>query len=150
MPLPLLNNLTLKYKIALCFSGILILIISTLWLLTENDIETNIKLQADELGTTLAEQVADSVIELVLANDLLGLNVVISQLSSSTSVNQVTVFDVDDNILARSGERSANPLHNTSYRAEIALQNAVAGSVMLELNSSSLNDNINNIYFWGP
>jgi class 3 adenylate cyclase/uncharacterized membrane protein affecting hemolysin expression len=151
MLLPLSHNLALKYKIALCFGGILILMISTLWLLTENDIKSNLQLQADELGSTLAEQAADSVIELVLANDLLGLNVVISQLSNSPSVNQVTVLDVDNNILARSGESGASPFFNASYRAEIALQNAVAGSVVLELNSISLNDNINNIsiYYWG-
>lgn len=151
MPLPLLQKIALKYKIALCFCGILILTLSTLWLLTENNIKANLQLQADELGATLAEQTADSVIELVLANDLLGLNVVISQLTSSNSINQVTVFDVDNNILARSGESSISSFFNSSYSAEIALQNAVAGSVMLELNSSKLSENIGNItiYFWG-
>lgn len=151
MSLPLVQNLTLKYKIALCFCGILILTLSALWLLTKNDLKANLQMQADELGATLAEQTAESVIELVLANDLLGLNVVISQLTGNNSINQVTVFDVDNNILARSGEGSTNPFFNTQYIAEIALQNAVAGSVILELNLSSLNDNINNIafYFWG-
>ena len=151
MPLPLIQKLSLKYKITLCFCCILILALSTLWLLTENNIKTNLQLQADELGTTLTEQTANSVIELVLANDLLGLNVVISQLTNNNSINQVTVFDVDNNIIARSGESSTNSLFNSVYSAEITLQNAVAGSVMLELNSSSLSANINNItiYFWG-
>ncbi|MDC1435844.1 hypothetical protein N8303_01120 [Gammaproteobacteria bacterium] len=151
MPLPLLQQLALKYKVALCFCGILILALSTLWLLTENNIKSNLQLQADELGATLAEQTADSVIELVLANDLLGLNVVISQLTTNNSINQVTVFDVDNNIIARSGDSSTNSLFNSNYSADIALQNAIAGSVMLELNSSSLSDNIDNIsiYFWG-
>lgn len=151
MSLPLIQNLSIKYKIVLCFCGILILALSSLWLLTKNDLKANLQMQADDLGSTLTEQIAESVIELVLANDLLGLNVVISQLTNSNSINQVTVFDVDNNILARSGESSANPFFNTQYISEIALQNAVAGSVLLELNLSNLNGNINNIsiYFWG-
>ncbi|PCJ43411.1 MAG: hypothetical protein COA71_00630 [SAR86 cluster bacterium] len=151
MPVPLLQKLSLKYKVALCFSSILILALSALWLLTTNNFKVNLQLQADELGVTLAEQAADSIIELVLANDLLGLNVVVSQLATNDSISQVTVFDVDNNILARAGENTSNSLINSSYNAEISLQNAVAGSVLLELNSSSLNNNIDNIQllFWG-
>lgn len=151
MPVPLIQKLPLKYKVALCFSSIIILTLSTLWLLTENDFEANLQLQADELGATLAEQTADSIIELVLANDLLGLNVVISQLTTNSSINQVTVFDVDNNILARAGSGSSNGSINYSYNADISLQNAVAGSVLLELSTSSLNSDIDSLQllFWG-
>jgi adenylate cyclase len=151
MPTPILNKLTLKYKIALCFSCILILTLSALWLLTVNNFKSNLQAQADQLGATLAQQTADSVIELVLANDLLGLNVVISQLADSDSVSQVTVFDVDSNILARAGESSTDDLIDSTFGADITLQNAVAGSVLLELNSSSLDASINDarLLFWG-
>lgn len=151
MSVPLLQKLSLKYKFVLCFSGIIILTLSALWLLTKNDFKANLQLQADELGLTLAEQTADSVIELVLANDLLGLNVVISQLTANNSINQVSVFDVDNNVLARTGVASSNNLINASYRAEISLQNAVAGSVLIELNSSNLNAELNKaqFFYWG-
>ncbi|MFL2840714.1 MAG: adenylate/guanylate cyclase domain-containing protein [Pseudohongiellaceae bacterium] len=151
MHVPLLKKLPLKYKVALCFSSIIILALSTLWLLTTDNFKSNLQLQADELGLTLAEQTADSIIELVLANDLLGLNVVISQLATSDSISHVTVFDVDNNILARSGESTLNSVITYSYNADISLQNAIAGSVLIELNSNSLRANINNIQllFWG-
>jgi len=150
MHLPLLKKLALKYKIALCFSSMLVLTLSALWLLTINNFKANLQLQADELGVTLTQQAANSVIELVLANDLLGLNVVISQLASSDSISRVTVFDVDNNILARAGENTANNLISSSYSADITLQNAVAGSVLLELNANNLNAEMNNIQllFW--
>mgnify|MGYP006139975971 CR=1 FL=1 len=149
MTVPLLKKLALKYKLSFCFSGIIILTLSALWLLMENEYKANLQLQADELGSTLAEQSANSIIELVLANDLLGLNVVISQLTANSSINQVSVFDVDNNVLARTGSTSSNGHFNSSYRAEISLQDATAGSVLIELSSSSFSANINNIQFWG-
>ena len=151
MPVPLIQKLPLKYKVALCVSSIIILTLSALWLLTKNDFEANLQLQADELGSTLAEQTANSIIELVLANDLLGLNVVISELTTNSSINQVTVFDVDNNILARAGESTSNRSINFSYSADISLQNAVAGSVLLGLSTNSLNNNIDSLQllFWG-
>ena len=151
MAVPLLQKLALKYKFTFCFSGIIILTLSALWLLTEKEFEANLQLQADELGSTLAEQTANSIIELVLSNDLLSLNVVISQLTANSSINQVSVFDVDNNVLARTGITSPSTLFNSSYSAEISLQNAVAGSVLIELSSSSLSTNIDNIqlFFWG-
>lgn len=146
-----LNRLTLHYKITLCFFSILILSLSALWLLIENQVESNLQIQADNLGETLTQQTADSVRELVLANDLLGLNVVINQLTRNGSISQITVFDVDKSILARAGTAVLKNPIDTLYSAEITLQDAVAGLVQLELNTGNLINNLNNMnyYFWG-
>tara|TARA_R110000772_G_scaffold196899_5_gene307651 strand:- start:3935 stop:5269 length:1335 start_codon:yes stop_codon:yes gene_type:complete len=143
-----LKRLNLHYKIALCFCSVLILTLSTLWLLIENEVESNLQLQADDLGDTLTQQTADSIRELVLANDLLGLNVVINQLTRNGSISKISVYDVDSNILASAGTAVLNNPIETLYSAEITLQDAVAGSVELELDTSKLIANLNSIYYY--
>ena len=151
MNISALNTLSLHIKIAFCCCSILILTLGTLWVLTKNEVEHNLQIQADDLGNTIAQQTADSVKELVLANDLLGLNVVINQLTRSGNISQISVFDVDSNLLARSGTAIINNPINTRYDAEITLQDAVAGTIQLELNTDKLASNLNylNYYFLG-
>lgn len=150
MPLPLLKRLPLSYKIALCSCILLILTLSTLWLLVENETRINLQLQADQVGQTLVVQTADSIRELVLANDLLGLNVVISRLTEDNSIAHITVYNVDNQVLARAGTVSPGNSPNTVYEADITLQDAVAGSVQLTLDVTPLLANLDNTryYFW--
>jgi len=151
MPISFFKSLTLSYKIALLFCGVLILTMSTLWIFIERETRLNLQLQADEVGNTLVAQTADAVRELVLANDLLGLNVVVSQLAETATIGQITVFDVDREILTRAGSVPANAFYSTVYQADIRLQDAIAGSVQLELDLSELLANLNSTryYFWG-
>jgi membrane protein len=144
------KRLTLSYKIALLFCGVLLLIMSTFWISVEREKRLNLQLQADEVGNTLATQTADAIRELILANDLLGLNVVVGQLVETASIGQITVFDVDQEILTRAGNAPANTFYSTIYQADISLQDAVAGSVQLELDLSQLVTNLNGsrYYFW--
>ncbi len=151
MPISSFKRLTLSYKIALLFCSVLILTMSTLWIFVERETRLNLQLQADEVGNTLATQIADAVRELVLANDLLGLNVVVGQLAETATIGQITVFNVDREILTRAGNAPANAFYSTVYQADISLQDAIAGSVQLELDLSALLANLNGsrYYFWG-
>jgi class 3 adenylate cyclase/uncharacterized membrane protein affecting hemolysin expression len=91
--------------------------------------------QQDMLGHVLARQAADSVTELVLANDQLGLNVVASQLGREDGIAGLVITDVDGRILAPTTPNTSIP--DTSmpgvYRAPVSLQEAVAGFVVLTL-----------------
>lgn len=151
MPINTIKRLPLNYKVALVFCAVLLLMMSTLWLLIDNTTRLNLQLQADEVGETLAAQTADTVRELVLANDLLGLNVIVSQLAENSTIGQITVFDVDREVLSRAGQSSADMAGNMRYLADIRLQDAVAGSVQLELDVSELIRNLNTTryYFLG-
>jgi membrane protein len=151
MPISTFKSLPLSYKVALIFGTVLLLMMSTLWVLIDNTTRLNLQLQADEVGETLATQTADAVRELVLANDLLGLNVVVGQLAGNSTTGQITVYDVDGEVLSRAGSGPANESGTMRYQADIRLQDAVAGSVQLELDVSELQRNINQMryYFLG-
>ena len=127
--------MAIKYKIALSFSLLLVLILAAFWLSLKLQLEQTLSRQTDTLGQILAKQTADSITELVLANDLLGLNVVLNQLAGEQGVASITIKDVDGKVLVTtSGAEGEN--EGIPYVAPITLQDAVAGTVSLYLDES--------------
>jgi class 3 adenylate cyclase/uncharacterized membrane protein affecting hemolysin expression len=127
--------MAIKYKIALSFSFLLVLILAAFWLSLKLQLEQTLSRQTDTLGDILAKQTADSITELVLANDLLGLNVVLNQLAGEPGVASITIKDVDGKVLVTTtGGDMADT--GTAYIAPITLQDAVAGTVSLYLDES--------------
>src|SRR5690606_14962940 len=93
----------------------------------------------DTLGNILARQTADSVTELVLANDVLGLNVVVNQLAREKGVANITISDVDGRQLTSTRMQGLREEDGgTPYVAPVTLQGAIAGYVSLSLDESFL------------
>lgn len=131
--------MAIKYKITLSVSLLLILILVAFWLSLKLQLQQTVAQQTDTLGNILARQTADSVTELVLANDVLGLNVVVNQLARENGVANITISDVDGRELtstALQGLREEDG--STPYVAPVTLQGAVAGYVALSLDESFL------------
>lgn len=133
------SNLQIRYRLALGFSLLLLVVASVCWLVFQNELNRSMKEYSDVLGATLAEQTAASVRELVLVNDLLGLNVVLSQLVRDENISYAAVYDVDNNLLASAGQNPARD-ENTGYifTSQIQVQEATAGSVALKLDISAV------------
>jgi class 3 adenylate cyclase/uncharacterized membrane protein affecting hemolysin expression len=143
------KTLQTRHKLALSFSLLLLVVSSAFWLLFQNELNRSLSEHSDLLGASLAEQTAASVMELVLVNDPLGLNVALSQLVRDNNIVYASVFDVDGKQLASAGQTSlgvrstgnANlsaTLQPGLYVADIIVQDAIAGSIQLELDSSAI------------
>lgn len=133
--------MAIKHKITLSVSLLLILILVAFWLSLKLQLQQTVAQQTDTLGNILARQTADSVTELVLANDVLGLNVVVNQLARENGVANITISDVDGRELtstALQGLREEGG--STPYVAPVTLQGAVAGYVALSLDESFLSN----------
>ncbi|MGV3591478.1 MAG: hypothetical protein ACO1PZ_07290, partial [Gammaproteobacteria bacterium] len=131
--------MAIKHKITLSVSLLLILILVAFWLALKLQLQQTVAQQTDTLGNILARQTADSVTELVLANDVLGLNVVVNQLARENGVANITISDVDGRELtstALQGMRKEDG--STPYVAPVTLQGAIAGYVSLSLDESFL------------
>lgn len=131
--------MAIKHKITLSVSLLLILILVAFWLALKLQLQQTVAQQTDTLGNILARQTADSVTELVLANDVLGLNVVVNQLARENGVANITISDVDGRELtstALQGMRTEDG--STPYIAPVTLQGAIAGYVSLSLDESFL------------
>ena len=61
--------------------------------------------QADAIGQSLITQTAASATELLVANDILSLNVLLSNLDKNPLVAHAAIYSVDNRILAEAGSR---------------------------------------------
>lgn len=133
--------MAIKHKITLSVSLLLILILVAFWLSLKLQLQQTVAQQTDTLGNILARQTADSVTELVLANDVLGLNVVVNQLARENGVANITITDVDGRQLTSTALRGTRADDgSTPYVAPVTLQGAVAGYVSLSLDESFLSN----------
>lgn len=132
-----------KFTLAVCM--LLILAMCVFWLISSYNTRNLLQRQADALGEALAEQTAIQLTELVLANDLISMNVVLTNLSQAAGIEEITVYSVDNSVIATATGRSESlspliplpvPLTEISalYEAPIALPDSVAGYVRLQLN----------------
>lgn len=132
-----LNNLPpqIRHKIALSFALLVLVVTAAFWLLFQSELTRSLQEYSDILGESLAGQTAATVRELVLVNDLIGLNVVLTQLARDENILFASVHDVDDNQLASAGQRITTGDQADFYTADITVQEAIAGSVRIQLDT---------------
>ncbi len=142
-PAPSIKKLSRKFTFAV--SLMLILAMCVFWLISSYNTRNLLQQQADTLGQTLAQQSAIQLTELVLANDLISMNVVLSNLVRDSAIAQIAVLDIDGNTIASADGQleAAQPLLPiplplgtvpATYQSPIALPDTVIGFVSLELN----------------
>jgi len=134
--------MAIKHKLALSFSLLLTLVLVAFWLSLKLQLQQTLELQTDTLGRILARQTADSVTELVLANDHLGLNVVLNQLVQESGLASLAITDVDGVVIASTSSLALSRTTDSDnrYVAPITLQDAVAGNVVLFLEDPLANN----------
>lgn len=131
-----------KFAVSVCL--LLILAMCIFWLVSSYNMQNVMRQQADNLGQALAQQTANQLRELILANDLISMNVVLSGLVQSSRIADVAVLNVDRNVIAAAGSNieaasTLIPLPFTltsidaQYSAAISLADSTAGYVNLTL-----------------
>ncbi|MDH2244720.1 AhpA/YtjB family protein [Pseudomonas sp. GD03855] len=92
--------------------------------------------QADALGQSLVTQTAASATDLLVANDILSLNVLLSNLVKNPLVAHAAIYSVDNRVLAESGTRPQQGLlgdDNGLYSTPISFQEVIAGHLRVSL-----------------
>lgn len=129
--------MSLKQKFIFSFCLVLALVMSGFWFMANQLLQRTIAEQTALFAQVMAKQTADSVTELVLANDLLGLNVVLGQLAQEPGFVSATITDVDQQILASTLPPGVRPQGaGRLFTAPITLQDSVAGQVIFEFDDS--------------
>lgn len=131
-------------KFAVSVALLLVLAMCVFWLINAYQTRALLTQQADDLGQALSQQIANQLTELILANDLISMNVVLGGLVESTAIAEVSVLNVDRNMIASASANIAEPevwvplpipfaTINGEYSAAIRLAQSVAGFVELRL-----------------
>lgn len=92
--------------------------------------------QADALGQSLVTQTAASATDLLVANDILSLNVLLSNLVKNPLVAHAAIYSVDNRVLAESGSRPQQGLlgdYDGLYSTPISFQEVIAGHLRVSL-----------------
>ena len=144
-----------KFSLLVCC--LLVLTMTIFWLLTTYNSRNILRQQADILGQNLANQTAAQVTEVMLENDLISINVMLNTLIDNSTIAEITVTNVNDEIIARTISEASEisgkfPLPIslatliTEYTAPISIADSIIGYVTLDLNVSyieaSLIDNL--------
>lgn len=92
--------------------------------------------QADALGQSLMTQTAASATDLLVANDILSLNVLLSNLVKNPLVAHAAIYSVDNRVLAESGSRPPRNMLGDEeglYSTPISFQEVIAGHLRISL-----------------
>ena len=92
--------------------------------------------QADALGQSLITQTVASATDLLVANDILSLNVLLSNLVKNPLVAHAAIYSVDNRVLAESGARPQRSLLGDEeglYSTPISFQEVIAGHLRISL-----------------
>ena len=92
--------------------------------------------QADAIGQSLIIQTTASATELLVANDILSLNILLSNLAKNPLVAHAAIYSMDNRLLAEAGARPKQNILGGSdglYSAQITFQEVIAGQLRLSL-----------------
>ncbi|PCH63103.1 MAG: hypothetical protein COC19_01630 [SAR86 cluster bacterium] len=133
------SNIGRKFSLAVCL--LLVLSMCVFWLISTYNAVNMMQQQANNLGQTLAQQTASLVTELVLANDMISMNVVLAQLTQDSTISEALILNVDGQVIAASSrpplaQASWLPRLDANYTAAIALADGNAGYVRIQLDQS--------------
>lgn len=144
-----LRSVSRRYTIAI--ACLMVLTMSVFWLISNYNTQNTLRQQADSLGQSLAQQTATLVTELVLVNDLISMNVVLSQITQESTVIEAAVLNIEGDIIAAStaeisAPNSLLPVTATygEYIAPIVLDDASAGNVRIRLDVSYIEATLSN------
>lgn len=151
------TQISRKFSAAVCL--LILLAMCIFWLISNYNTQNILRQQADGFGDTLARQIAAQLTELVLANDLISMNVVLGSLSQDPSIAEIAVLNINNDVIAAASNTQTAPVAiiplpiplsrvQTEYLAPIALADSVAGNVRLRLDISYIEIGmVNNLLF---
>lgn len=160
-----IRRIPIAYKLSLVISGLIVGCIGLLTLLIVQHQHQLLQVQFDNLGNTLASQVARSTMEPLLAEDRLALEVLARNLVSDPQVEGIAILKPDGTVVVQAGltpmdafpgrdeapanwqgfawnyrdPRNAVRLDLVSYSQPVRVKQVVAGQVVLTLDRTSWN-----------
>ncbi|MBV1882021.1 MAG: HAMP domain-containing protein [Pseudomonadales bacterium] len=132
--------------------------LALLWSIIAANLESLLLELSDTFGQTLSTQTANSAAELVLAEDLLSLNVIVTKVAEAPMISRATIYDADWKVLVQSGEDDIEglpfePLESSSseqgiYISPITFQDVQAGYALVVLDKQIITSRIQESLQW--
>ena len=141
---PHMNSRTVRLRIILAVLTPLILsAIASTWLISSFS-RYQLDEQASQFGQAIADQLAITSVYYLVSNDVLSLNVVLDQLLVRHNFDFAAVYNPDSQLLAQSGKATGS---RQSFTRDINFQDANLGYLVIELDSSLIQQRLQQILF---
>jgi adenylate cyclase len=154
----LFDHISISSKLSLLIASLIFLTFLLLWLIINNTLIHLLNAQTDMLGENTAHQMAHASAELLLAEDLLSLKVIVNQVSQADNIARAQIRNTNNQILAdSSGADAASPGHSLTqrlspqhilYSAPIVFQGVTAGHADVLLDKSMIASTIERTLRW--
>ena len=151
------TQISRKFTTAVCL--LLLLSMCVFWLISNYNTQNILRQQADNFGKLLAQQTAIQLTELVLANDMISMNVILGNLARNSTIGEIAVVNINNEIIAAAKSELKTPTTiiplpiqfnkvQADYLAPINVAGSTAGYVRLSLDLSYIETGIvNNFLF---
>lgn len=147
------DRLSISSKLSLLIAGLIALAFTLLWMIINNTLINLLKTQTDLLGNTTAYQMAHASAELLLAEDMLSLKVIVNQVSQAENIVRAQIRNQNGQNIAESSAQQSDavdqkgvppPLqqHQILYTAPITFQGVTAGFADVVLDKSQISSTI--------
>jgi adenylate cyclase len=152
-----IGRLPIAHKVSLAFVIVSVITLSTLWSIVSDNLENLLLNLSDTFGQTLSTQTANAAAELVLAEDLLSLNVIVTKVAEAPMIKRATIFGVDQKPLAQSGDDEhlnlpqlleAPTAKQGIYISPITFQDVQAGYALVILDKQIITASIQRSLRW--
>ena len=151
------TQISRKFATAVCL--LLLLAMCVFWLISNYNTQNILRQQADNLGKLLAQQTATQLTELVLANDMISMNVILGNLARNSSISEIAVVNIGNEIIAAAKSELETPAAIISlpiqfnrvqadYLAPINIAGSTAGYVRISLDLSYIETGIVNSFLF--
>ncbi len=136
------RRIPIAVKLAGSFTLLLIFALGSLWLALDKHLHQLLDQQLDTLGHSLSQQGAETAAELILAEDQLGLELMLGSITKEIQVTHAAAYDEQGRLLAQSGQLNNN-LPIKTYRTSIIFQDVLAGHLEIYLDKTRTIQSIN-------
>lgn len=116
---------------ALCLGMVALVLLLYAWVMG-HQLRQTAQQQAELVGQTLVSQTAATATSLLVANDILSLNVLLGNLARNPLVAHAAVYSTDNRILAEAGSRPSETGEGL-YAIPISFQEVLAGQLRISL-----------------
>ena len=117
-------------------------VISTLLII--NVIAQSIAQESDRFHQSLNNYLATAVADHVVNNDMLGINVLLSNMYSNGDFDFASVYDANDNLIAQAGQQTHSEDFSL-FTQQVTYQSTSAGFVQLGFKASNVQQQVNSV-----
>ena len=135
---------SIAVKVSLTIALLLSITLGLLWVILQTHLESLLNNQINAFGKSITQQIANASGEMILADDLLSLNVIVNNLVSDPNIAHAAIYGNEDRLLAESTQqnRPNQIISKHFYTTPIFFEEVEIGEARITLDREPISRNV--------